>query len=101
MLSCVYRIHAKSGFDFGTNHVVQVLLGADTEAIRKWDHKTLSTYAVGAELARTEWFEIARELVRLGYLQEVQRDRFTVIHLTTEGLSVLKERKTIELTRLA
>jgi ATP-dependent DNA helicase RecQ len=100
MLSCVYRIREKTGFDFGANHVVQVLLGADTEAIRKWDHKTLSTYAVGAELGRADWFEIARELVRLGYLEEVQRDRFTVIHLTTDGLSVLKERKTIELTRL-
>jgi ATP-dependent DNA helicase RecQ len=100
MLSCVYRIHEKSGFDFGANHVVQVLLGADTEAIRKWHHNTLSTYAVGAELARAEWFHIAREMVRLGYLKEVQRDRFTVIHLTPDGLSVLKERKTIELTRL-
>jgi ATP-dependent DNA helicase RecQ len=100
MLSCVYRIHEKSGFDFGATHVVQVLLGADTEAIRKWHHNTLSTYAVGAELGRAEWFHIARELVRLGYLKEVQRDRFTVVHLTPDGLSVLKERKAIELTRL-
>jgi ATP-dependent DNA helicase RecQ len=99
MLSCVYRIHEKSGFDFGANHVAQVLLGADTEGIRKWEHNTLSTYAIGAELARAEWFDIARELVRLGYLQEVRHDRFTVIRLTNDGLSVLKERKPIELTR--
>ena len=34
-LSCVHRIHAKSGFGFGLNHIVDVLRGADTEAIRQ------------------------------------------------------------------
>ena len=101
MLSCVYRIHERSGFDFGVNHVIQVLVGADTEAIRKWHHNTLSTYAVGAELARAEWFHIARELIRLGYLQEVQRDRFAVIHLNSDGLAALKQRNPIELSRPA
>jgi ATP-dependent DNA helicase RecQ len=101
MLSCVYRVRERSGFDFGVNHIIQVLVGADTEAIRKWDHKTLSTYAVGAELGRAEWFHIARELVRLGHLEEVQRDRFAVIHLTADGLAALKQRKPIELTRPA
>jgi ATP-dependent DNA helicase RecQ len=99
MLSCVYRIHERGGFDFGANHIIQVLLGADTEPIRKWQHNTLSTYAVGAELARAEWFHIARELVRLGYLEEVRRDRFTVIRLTADGFSVLKQRSPVELTR--
>src|SRR6267142_7168237 len=32
-LSCVYRIHARHGFGFGLGHVVDVLRGADTEAI--------------------------------------------------------------------
>src|SRR5207302_184162 len=34
-LSCVHRICAKSGFGFGLNHVVEVLTGADTQAIRR------------------------------------------------------------------
>ena len=37
-LSCVYRIRQNSGFDFGLNHVVEVLTGADTEKVRKWGH---------------------------------------------------------------
>ena len=37
-LSCVYRIREKNGFGVGLNHVVEVLTGADTEKIRKWDH---------------------------------------------------------------
>jgi ATP-dependent DNA helicase RecQ len=100
MLSCVYRVREKNGFDFGANHIIQVLTGAKTEAILKWGHDALSTYAVGAEYSRPEWFHIARELIRLGYLEEVQ-GRFTTIRLADEGLTVLKQRKPIQLAKLA
>jgi ATP-dependent DNA helicase RecQ len=100
MLSCVYRVREKSGFDFGVNHIIQVLTGAKTEGIAKWGHDALSTYAVGAEFSRADWFHIARELIRLGYMQEIQ-DRFTAIRLTEEGLAVLKQRKPIELAKPA
>ena len=46
-LSCVYRIREKSGFGVGVQHIVEVLCGAETEKIRKWDHHTLSTYNIG------------------------------------------------------
>ncbi len=100
LLSCVYRIREKNGFDFGASHIIQVLTGAKTEAIAKWGHDALSTYAVGAEYSRTEWFHIARELIRLGHMEEVQ-GRFTTIRLTEEGLAVLKQRKSIELAKPA
>ena len=48
-LSCVYRIREKTRFGVGLNHVIEVLTGADTEKIRKWDHQTLSTYGIGGE----------------------------------------------------
>src|SRR5262249_16146165 len=59
-LSCVYRVRVKSGFAFGLNHLVDVLRGADTEAIRQRDHNELSTYGIGAELKRGEWQAIVR-----------------------------------------
>jgi ATP-dependent DNA helicase RecQ len=43
-LSCVYRIREKSGFDFGVNQIVEVLTGAETANIAKWNHETVSTY---------------------------------------------------------
>ena len=100
MLSCVYRVREKNGFDFGANHIIQVLTGAKTEAIVKWGHDALSTYAVGAEYSRAEWFHIARELIRLGHMEEVQ-GRFTTIRLADEGLAVLKQRKPVELAKPA
>ena len=100
-LSCVYRIHQKDGFGFGANHVIQVLAGAKSDAILKWKHDALSTYAVGAELGRTEWFHIARELIRLGLMEEEVRGQFTTLRLTDQGLSVLKQRAPIELAKPA
>ncbi len=64
-LSCVHRIRAKSGFGFGLNHVVDVLRGADTEAIRQRGHNELSTYGIGRDLKRNVWQAIGRELLRL------------------------------------
>src|SRR5437762_4186976 len=53
-LSCVYRIHEKHGFGFGLNHVVDVLCGAETEAIKQRGHDELSTYGIGGNVKRTE-----------------------------------------------
>src|SRR5881394_743854 len=97
-LSCVYRVHAKSGFAFGLNHVVDVLRGADTEAIRQRGHNELSTYGIGAELKRTEWQAIGRELLRLG-LVECAPGKFATLSLTPVGIEALKKRTPIVLTK--
>jgi len=97
-LSCVYRVHAKSGFAFGLNHIVDVLRGADTEAIRQRGHNELSTYGIGAELKRTEWQAIGRELLRLGLI-ECASGKFATLSLTSEGLKTLRNRTLIVLTK--
>jgi len=98
LLSCVYRVRERSGFDFGINQIAEVLTGADTENVRKWKHQDLSTYGIGKEHNRNEWKVIGRELVRLGYLQQVA-EKFNVLQLTEAGRAVLKERKTVSLTK--
>ncbi len=97
-LSCVYRIREKNGFGVGLNHVVEVLTGADTEKIRKWDHAQLSTYGIGKEHSRPEWAAIGRELVRLGFLRQTT-EKFSVLELTNAGGAALKERRKITLTK--
>jgi ATP-dependent DNA helicase RecQ len=97
-LSCVYRIHAKHGFGFGLGHVVDVLRGADTEAIRQRVHNELSTYGIGGELKRAEWQAIGRELLRLGLL-ECAPGKFATLSLTPAGLEALRKRTSIVLTK--
>ena len=97
-LSCVYRIHARHGFGFGLGHVVDVLRGADTEAIRQRGHNELSTYGIGGELKRGEWQAIGRELLRLG-LVECAPGKFATLSLTPAGLEALRKRTSIVLTK--
>src|SRR6202045_1454306 len=97
-LSCVHRICAKSGFGFGLNHVVEVLTGADTQAIRQRRHNQLSTYGIGRELKRNAWQAIGRELLRLGLI-ECTPGKFATLKLTRNGLDTLRDRTPITLTK--
>jgi ATP-dependent DNA helicase RecQ len=97
-LSCVHRIHAKSGFGFGVNHIADVLRGADTEAIRQRSHNELSTYGIGRELKREAWQAIGRELLRLGFI-ECAPGKFATLSLTPAGRDALRHRTPITLTK--
>jgi superfamily II DNA helicase RecQ len=83
-LSCVYRIRQKSGFGFGLNHVVEVLIGADSEAIRKWGHQEISAYGIGRDAKRAEWQAYGRELIRLGLLDQ-QPGKFVTVDLSARA----------------
>src|SRR5204863_5702775 len=97
-LSCVHRICAKSGFGFGLNHVVEVLTGADTQAIRQRRHDQLSTYGIGRDLKRDAWQAIGRELLRLGLI-ECAPGKFATLKLTQTGVDALRQRTPITLTK--
>ncbi|MFQ6539851.1 MULTISPECIES: DNA helicase RecQ [Aphanothece] len=66
-LSAVYR----TGQRFGAAHVVDVLLGGNTERIRSLGHDGLSVYGIGGELDRSQWRTLLRQLTSAGYLQPV------------------------------
>src|SRR5438874_2114650 len=97
-LSCVHRIHAKTGFGFGLNHTVDVLRGADTETIRQRSHNELSTYGIGRELKREAWQAIGRELLRLGLIESAP-GKFATLSLTPAGRDALRHRTPITLTK--
>jgi ATP-dependent DNA helicase RecQ len=97
-LSCVYRLREKSGIDFGVNQVAEVLTGAQSEKVLKWDHHLVSTYGIGKEHSRAAWILIGRELVRLGYVRQ-WAEKFNVLQVTDEGRRALKEREPIFLAK--
>jgi ATP-dependent DNA helicase RecQ len=97
-LSCVYRLRAKSRIDFGINQIVEVLTGADSEKVRKWDHQDVSTYGIGRDHSQHEWRLIGRELVRQGYVNQLP-EKFNVLQLSESGLTALKERQPVHLVK--
>ncbi len=63
-LSCVYR----TGQRFGAAHLIDVLIGNETERVRGFGHDGLPTFAVGGEHTVKEWRSIFRQLVAQGLL---------------------------------
>ena len=63
-LSCVWR----TGQMFGAAHVIDVLLGKDTERVRRFRHGQLSTFGIGTEFGREEWRSVFRQLVAMDLL---------------------------------
>ncbi len=97
-LSCIFRIRQNGRFGVGLNHVIEVLVGADTEKITRWGHHQLSTYGIGQDLARPAWAAVGRELMRLGYVG-IDEGEYATLHLTASGMAVLRARTPIPLTK--
>lgn len=97
-LSCVYRCRQASRFGVGLNHICEVLTGAETEKIRRWEHDRLSTYGIGKDLSRPAWAAVGRELQRLSYVAQSEGE-YPVLELTAEGIEVLRSRAPITLTK--
>ena len=93
-LSCVYR----TGQMFGAAHIIDVLLGGDTERIRKFHHDNLSTYGIGKDVSRDEWRSVIRQLVSLGLLV-VDMEGYGGLRLGSDCRDVLRGDRRIELRR--
>ncbi|MEJ2385536.1 MAG: DNA helicase RecQ, partial [Xanthomonadales bacterium] len=85
LLSAVYR----TGQRFGAAHVVDVLLGKDTDKIRQHGHDRLSVHGIGTELTGPAWRSVVRQLVVQGYLRADQR-RYGALVLTEKSRPLLK-----------
>ena len=84
-LSCVYR----TGQRFGAGHVIDVLLGHETERVVSLRHDRLSTFGIGAELNDRRWRALFRQLVALGHLR-TDSEAFGALKLTDSARGVLK-----------
>jgi ATP-dependent DNA helicase RecQ len=97
-LSCVHRVHARHGFGFGLNHIVEILTGGETDAIRQRGHDQLSTYGIGADVSRHNWQAIGRELLHMGMIAAAP-GKFATLQVTDSGMAALRERTSVTLTK--
>ncbi len=91
-LSCIYR----TGQRFGVVHLIDVLLGRDTERVRRWRHAELSVFGVGADLDEQTWRSVFRQLVALGFAR-VDHEAHGAIKLTDASRPVLRGEQTVSL----
>ncbi len=79
----------RTGERFGTEHLVNILTGNATEAIRRYGHDTLKTFGVGKDRDINSWRSILRQIYAAGLisLDIVEHGRWT---LTEQGHRVLR-----------
>jgi ATP-dependent DNA helicase RecQ len=64
-LSAVYR----TGQRFGALHIVSVLRGRETDAIKRYGHDKLPLFGIGSEESRGFWRGVIRQLIARGALR--------------------------------
>lgn len=93
-LSCAYR----TGQRFGVNHLIDVLMGKQTDKVLQFDHQQLSTFGVGSDLDNGQWRSVYRQLVARGYLS-VDMGGFGSLRLTDRCRPVLRGEEQLALRR--
>ena len=92
ILSCV----ARSGERFGAEHIVDVLLGANTERVRRWRHEELSTYGLMKGTNRKTLINMLYQLLDDGLLERTAEER-PVLRLNDASRDVLRGKRTVRL----
>ncbi len=93
-LSAVYRLNQ----GFGTGHVIDVLRGAQTDAILRRGHNQLPVYGVGEGYSRDEWGSLIRQLIHRGYLEQDIAE-YSVLKLTPAARPLLLGKESVDLAR--
>ncbi len=92
ILSCI----ARAGERFGAEHIVDLLLGANTERVRRWRHEELSTYGLMKGTDRKTLTSMLYQLIDDGVLERTADER-PVLRLNVASREVLRGQRTVRL----
>jgi len=86
----------RTGENFGAGHLIEILLGSDTDKIRQRGHDRLPTYGVGTEYSRQQWQAIFRQMMGHDLLRP-DPDRHGALRMTDRARPILRDEERIEL----
>lgn len=93
-ISCVYRTKQL----FGVAYLIDILLGADNDRIKNFNHHQLSVYNIGNEYDKQEWNSIFRQLIARNLLK-VDMVGHGSLKITKQGSEFLSQKQQIELRK--
>ena len=99
VMSTVYRLERERNQSFGAVHLIDILLGNETDRVRQQRHDSLSTFGIGTELTDNQWRGTIRQLLAQGLLEV--RGEYGVIGLTDASRDVLTGARVVRLRREA
>ncbi|MBF8781883.1 DNA helicase RecQ [Pseudomonas fulva] len=93
-LSTVYR----TGQRYGVGHLVDVLMGKQTEKVRNFGHEKLSVFGVGKATSESEWRSLFRQLVARG-LVDIDLEGYGGLRLSDSCRPLLRGEVSLQLRR--
>lgn len=91
LMSCIFRLKQH----YGAAYVIDVLLGSKQKRIMENHHNELSTWGIGKELEKSDWFELTDLLIETGYILKV--GEYNVLAVSKMGALTLTNRTQIKL----
>ena len=91
-LSTVYR----TGQRYGVGHLVDVLLGYNSEKVTSSGHQHLSVFGIGKQYTEKTWRTLFRQLIVRG-LVEIDLEGFSGLRLTEQCRTVLRGEEPLQL----
>ena len=83
---------------FGAGHLIDILLGNETDKVRQRGHDGLPTFGVGTEYTRPQWQAVFRQM--MGHdLVRPDSERHGALRMTDAALPILRNRDKIALRR--
>ncbi len=98
LLSTVVRLWRERHQRFGAGHLIDILLGRETDRVRTQSHTELKTFGIGTELGEQEWRGVVRQLLAQGLLG-VAADGYGTLVITDASASVLDGSRVVMLRR--
>lgn len=92
VLSCVARV----GERFGVGHVVDVLIGSESENIRRFGHKELTTFGLLKEFDKKKLTAVVYQLLDHGVLARSE-DEYPVLRLNAASWEVMRGQREVRL----
>jgi ATP-dependent DNA helicase RecQ len=100
LLSCIYRVQQSSGISFGAGHIIDILRGKVTEKVEQFQHATLSTFGIGADVSEQQYKALLRQLIALGAVS-VDAEHFNTLKLEPLAKAFLKGEQRVMLREAA
>jgi ATP-dependent DNA helicase RecQ len=93
-LSTIYRTEER----YGAGHLIDVLLGRETEKVRGAGHDRVSTFGIGTEFTASQWQTVFRQMMALDLVRH-DPTRMNALRLLPAARPVLRGEETLLLRR--
>ena len=93
VMSTIYRV----GQCYGAHYVIAVLRGMHNQKIIERQHDKLSVYGIGKDKSKEHWQSVIRQLIHLGFVQQVISELNPTLQLTESAKAILKGEEPLEL----